>query len=193
MKILTPGISDSEFIRGKVPMTKEEVRSISLCKLKLRKNDILLDIGAGTGSISIEAAVLMTEGKVYAIEKNPVAIDLIKKNSEKFKVENIDIIEGYAPEDIPNINFNRVFIGGSGGNIKEIIDYIDNKMEEGFVVINGITLENTYKGYNHLKKLGFESVEVIQIGINRGSIISDLTLMKAENPIFIVSGRKGKK
>lgn len=192
MGIITPGIPDSQFIRGKVPMTKEEVRSLSLCKLRLREDDVLLDIGAGTGSISIEAAILLKKGMVHSIERKVEAVELIKKNIIKFEIENINVIEGYAPEDLPNIKFNKVFIGGSGGNMEEILDYIYENMQSGNVVINAITLENTYKGYDYLRSKGFEDVEIIQVGISRGNMLKDLTLMKAENPIFIVSGRKGK-
>ena len=127
------GIADTEFIRGNIPMTKEEVRILTLAKAKIKADDIIIDIGAGTGSLSIEAALLATKGKVFALEKNLEGIDLIKKNAEKFQANNITVINAYAPEgmaDLPQADV--IFIGGSGKNLQAIID----AKESGILPIN---------------------------------------------------------
>jgi len=128
-----PGIDDELFIRGKVPMTKQEVRMITLCKAAIKENDIVLDIGAGTGSLSIEAALMAVQGHVYAVERNPEAVGLIKQNAVKFKVTaNVSIIEGLAPDALKGIdNYDVVFIGGSGGNLEEILDVVSAHINPG--------------------------------------------------------------
>src|SRR5699024_1178342 len=140
----TGGIPDELFIRGSVPMTKEEVRAVSLSKLRLEDKDILVDIGAGTGSMSIEAGLQLPKGKVYAIERNPEGIELIEKNAMQFGLENIEIIYGLAPQNLSSVDkVHKVFIGGTGGNMVDIFDWMDKHLAVGGrVVMNFITLEN---------------------------------------------------
>ena len=123
-------IKDEEFLRGKVPMTKEEIRFVSLGKMEMKDDDICLDIGGGTGSVSMEMARFARNGKVFVIERNDEAVELIHKNKEKLGLENITVIKGMAPDGLKDLNtkFNKIFIGGSAGNLVEIIKYsYDNK------------------------------------------------------------------
>ncbi|MBQ9437284.1 MAG: precorrin-6Y C5,15-methyltransferase (decarboxylating) subunit CbiT, partial [Lachnospiraceae bacterium] len=139
---VTPGIRDSEFLRAKVPMTKEEVRWVSLCKLGLKPDSVLYDIGAGTGSISIEAALLCVDGSVHAVEYKEDAYELLKKNKAKFHTENLNLIHAKAPEGLENLPVpSHAFIGGSAGNMEEIVRYLFTKNPGIRIVVNCIALE----------------------------------------------------
>ena len=183
------GIKDYEFIRGNVPMTKEEIRVISLSKLGLKRDSILYDIGAGTGSVSIEAALQCSEGTVYAIEKNSEGIDLIIENRNKFKTENIEIVKGMAPdcmEDLPKPS--HAFIGGSSGRIIDIIRAVRAKNEDVRFVINAVTLE-TLAMVEDIKFEfpQYENMEIVQINVARSKALGKYHLMSAENPVYIIS------
>lgn len=191
---VTPGIPDSRFIRGDVPMTKEEVRTISLSKLKLKKDSIVYDIGAGSGSVSIECALLSPGGKIFAIEKNPEGIELIKKNADKFGTPNITIVHGNAPEVLNGlIEPNRVFIGGTSGSMSDILDYVTKLVKKVRVVINTVTIESTYEAISGLERRGFENIEIVNIAVSRGKAVGGKNLMQALNPIYIISADKGEK
>nr|WP_235675846.1 precorrin-6Y C5,15-methyltransferase (decarboxylating) subunit CbiT [Clostridioides difficile] len=115
---------NSEFITGKVPITKEEVRAISISKLNLVNAKNLIDIGAGTGSVSVEAAYNYPNLKVISIEKNDDAIELIEKNIKKFNLKNIEVIKGCAPINLGlNVKVESIFLGGTGNNLEEIIEW----------------------------------------------------------------------
>ncbi|OCL26129.1 precorrin-6Y C5,15-methyltransferase (decarboxylating) subunit CbiT [Orenia metallireducens] len=188
----TAGIPDSEFIRGEIPMTKEEVRAVSLAKLRLKEDSIVYDIGAGTGSLTIETALLSSKGRVYSIERQAEGIQLIKSNTDKFKVSNVEIIKGSAPEallDLPEVD--RVFIGGSGGKLIDILDEIDKKLKtKGRVVINAITLNTLNASINKLKKLNYE-FEICNIAVTRTRKVGDYQMLQGLNPVYIISGEKG--
>jgi cobalt-precorrin-6B (C15)-methyltransferase len=188
----TAGIPDSEFIRGEIPMTKEEVRAVSLAKLRLKEDSIVYDIGAGTGSLTIETALLSSKGRVYSIERQAEGIQLIKSNTDKFKVSNVEIIKGSAPEallDLPEVD--RVFIGGSGGKLIDILDEIDKKLKtKGRVVINAITLNTLNASINKLKKLNYE-FEICNIAVTRTRQVGDYQMLQGLNPVYIISGEKG--
>lgn len=188
----TSGIPDSLFKRGKVPMTKEEVRAITISKLRLESTDSIVDIGAGTGSISIEAALVANEGKVYAVEKNKEGIQLIKENSSIFGVNNIDIIEGVAPEALTKIGeVDKVVLGGTGGNIIGIFDWVAHNLKSnGRIIVNAITIENLYKSQELMKSGEFENIEVTCVSIAKGRAIGSLTMMESQNPIYIISADK---
>ncbi|QXM05652.1 precorrin-6Y C5,15-methyltransferase (decarboxylating) subunit CbiT [Crassaminicella indica] len=189
----TPGIPDELFIRGKVPMTKEEVRAVTLSKLRLEEHSTMIDVGAGTGSIAIEAAHICTKGRVIAIERNIEGIELIKANSEKFEVD-LKIIHGKASEKLKELDsFDRVMIGGSGGELEKIINICYDKLKEnGICVINCITIETLYEAIENLKKNGFCDIDVISVNIARGKALGRYTLMEGLNPIYIISGIKNK-
>ncbi len=178
-------IKDEEFIRGDIPMTKFNIRVLTLGYLAIKDGDRLLDIGAGTGSISIEAT--LHGAKVWAIEREVEGISLIKENMKKFKTD-INIIHGHAPDNLPNEIFNKCFIGGSGGNLEGIFAYLDRNLDRNGVVCgNFITLKNLNQFMELLDKFGYKSKEVQLI---QTSTMDKLGLMKSENPIFIVRGVK---
>ncbi|QZY57365.1 precorrin-6Y C5,15-methyltransferase (decarboxylating) subunit CbiT [Crassaminicella profunda] len=187
----TPGIPDELFIRGKVPMTKEEVRAVTLSKLRLEENSTMVDVGAGTGSIAIEAAHICTKGKVIAIERNVEGVELIKRNSEKFQVD-LEIIHGKAVEKLKDMDaFDRVMIGGSGGELEDIIKLCYEKLsEDGRCVVNCITIETLYESIENLKKSGFKDLDVVSVNVSRGKALGRYTLMEALNPIYIIAGIK---
>lgn len=184
-------IKDDEFIRGSIPMTKEEVRAVSIAKLDIKETDICLDIGAGTGSVTIEMANFAKKGLVYAVETNEEAIDLIKQNIVKFDKKNIELIKGMAPEVLGNMSLDRVFIGGSKEKLKEIIEYCEKNMKhQGKIVLNFIVLENLFHGMELLKNSKFCNVEITQISVSKSKKINDLNMMIAMNPVFIVSAER---
>ncbi len=190
-RIVTAGIPDDMFERGAVPITKEEIRSIVISKLRLAENSRILDIGAGTGSVTVECAIAAKNGVVYSFEKNPEALTLIKRNIEKFKTENVVIIEGEAPYSLEKAgSFDRAFIGGSGGNIKGILDYIHNNIEErGRVVVTAITLDTLFEAGNYFKTMKYK-YEIIQASITRVTETGGLSMLKALNPVFIISAER---
>jgi precorrin-6Y C5,15-methyltransferase (decarboxylating) CbiT subunit len=186
---LTAGISDSEFIRGDVPMTKEEIRILSLSKLQLTVDDCLLDVGAGTGSVSIEMARLLPESTVYAVEQKAKALELIRQNMLKFETPNIKIIEGIAPDALSNLSgVNKIFIGGSGGNMKVIIDWIECNCHTGSrVVINSVSLNTLVDTRQLLDTPVFSTPEIIQVSINRIEKLGNAEMFRPQSPIFIIS------
>ena len=182
------GIPDEEFIRGKVPMTKSEVRAVSISKLSLKPNEIAYDIGCGTGSVTIEMALSLYDGKVYAFDKNEDAIYLLDKNSKKFHIDNIEGICGLAPECLKDIPSPDVaFIGGSSGNMDEIVSYLYSKNNKIRFVITAVTLENAMAGLDALKNIGING-DIVQVAVSKGKPIGDLHMLIAQNPIFIISG-----
>lgn len=186
-------IRDRDFIRDKVPMTKEEVRAISIAKLDLEEDNVLIDIGAGSGSVGIEASTYLTEGHVYGIEINPVATDLIKRNLEKLSVKNYTLIEGKAPDDLDDIKLDRMFIGGSKGNLDSIIAYfIKNSNKDAKIVINAIVLETLTSANEILKGNNFEDIEIVSVNIARNKKIGEMNMMMGENPIYVISATKGR-
>lgn len=183
-------IKDDELIRGNCPMTKEEIRILSIAKLNLREDSYVLDVGAGTGSISVQAAKFCPVGKVVAIEKDEDAIDTIKKNVTKFKLNKLELIEGEAMEVINSINysFDSIFIGGSGGNIEDIIkEYGKKLLPGGKMILNFITINNLYKAMDALKKLGYK-VSCTQVSISKTK--GESYMLFGNNPIFIIEGEK---
>lgn len=185
-------ITDKEFIRGEVPMTKQEVRAISVAKLMLEEDSVLIDVGAGTGSVGIEAATYLKTGKVYAIEKKSEGIELIKKNIEKFGIKNLEIIHGTACDDLSIKNFDRMFVGGSAGQMESIVEYFSTYSKEGgIIVVNAISLETLFETQKYFEKYNLKDVGIVNIAVSRGKKVGSYTMMYGENPIYIISGRKG--
>ena len=184
-------IEDKDFIRGKVPMTKQEVRCISVAKLDLKKDGILIDVGAGSGSVGIEASNYNPDGKVYGIEVNLDGLEVIKQNLDKFKVKNYELIEGMAPDAIPDIKVDRMFVGGSRGNLGIILEwFLTHSRDSAKVVINTITLESLSDAMKGLEKLKFCEIEVVNINISKNKKIGGYNMMMGENPIYIISARR---
>ncbi len=183
-------IKDEEFIRGNCPMTKEDIRILSIAKLNLEEDSNLLDIGAGTGTIGIQGCKICTKGKVVAIERDKEALEIAHKNKEKFGCHNLEIVEGDAMEVLDNIEgkFHSIFIGGSGGNLEGIIKNYSLKLHEGGkMVLNFITLDNVYKAMNTLKELEFK-ISCTQVGVSKTR--GQSYMLFGYNPIFIVEAEK---
>jgi precorrin-6Y C5,15-methyltransferase (decarboxylating) CbiT subunit len=183
-------IRDEEFIRGNCPMTKEEVRILSVAKLHLKEDSLALDIGAGTGSVTIEMSRQCSKGRVVGIEKDLEALEVLYKNKEKFKADNLTVIEGEALEVINEINgcFDSIFIGGSGGNLEKIIREYSLKLKaKGTMVLNFITIDNLYIAMRVLKEIGFV-VSCTQASISKTK--GESFMLFANNPIFIVTAEK---
>ncbi len=187
-QIITPGIPDQEFVRGDVPMTKEEIRALSVAKLRLKEDSVVYDIGAGTGSVSIECALLCTAGWVYAIERNPDGTELIWRNSCQFGVANLSIIEGTAPEVLQELPApTHAFIGGSSGNMRKIIETLLGKNPSVRIVINTITLESIAEVMSLIRELHLADADIVQISAARSRAMGGYHLMTAHNPVYIVS------
>ncbi len=187
------GIPDEMFIRDeKIPMTKEEIRVIALSKAKLFHGAKFVDIGSGTGSITVEAGIYVgSKGKVYAIEKDPKAVDLTKKNVEKFNLNNVVIIQGESPSALKEINdeVDAVFVGGSE-NLEESIIYSDKLLKsKGRIVLDAILLETAVKAMSVLSSLKYNP-EIVEIIVAKGMKTSKGYAMISRNPIFIVYGEK---
>ncbi|MBB6214598.1 cobalt-precorrin-6B (C15)-methyltransferase [Anaerosolibacter carboniphilus] len=190
-KYKTPGIPDDVFVRGKVPMTKEEVRAVTISKLRLQDDHIVVDVGAGTGSIAIEAAHICSKGKVIAIERNEEGIRLIQENCNQLQVE-MEILHGNAAEKLKGISvFDRVVIGGSGGELEEIVRLCYERLTSGGrVVVNSITVETLYESIQFLEGTGFVDIDVVSVSVAKGRKAGRYTLMEALNPIYIISAEK---
>jgi cobalt-precorrin-6B (C15)-methyltransferase len=190
----TPGIPDEEFERAeKVPITKEEVRVIQISKARLKPGQIVYDIGCGSGSISIEAALqIESTGKVLAVDYDENAIELTKKNIEKFGLPNISVIHGNAKEKILELEeADTIFIGGTGGDTREIVELSENKLKSGGrIVIGTILIETLYSVLQVLEKLQFESVDITQVTISKSRKTSTGTMMLARNPVTIISATR---
>lgn len=186
--IVTHGIPDGEFIRAKVPMTKEEVRSVSLSKLRLTKNAVVYDIGAGTGSVSVEMARMASEGVVYAIERKEEAAALIEENKRKFACDNLTVIRGLAPECLKDLERpTHAFIGGSAGNMKEILETLLGKNPHIRIVMNAIALETTGEMLRLVKELDLADVDIVTVSAARAKELGNYHLMMGQNPVTIVS------
>lgn len=187
------GIKDEEFVRGKVPMTKEEIRILTIAKAQIAHNAVICDVGAGTGSLSIEAARLAPAGHVYAIEKNPEGIGLIAENAKRFGVENITVIEGAAPDALAGLpELDVALIGGSGQKLSDILDIIGERLRpNGRIVANAITMQTVAAclDYFHTHADRY-TYEAIQVQISRLERVGPYDMAKALNPIYIITAQR---
>ncbi|MDE6627090.1 MAG: precorrin-6Y C5,15-methyltransferase (decarboxylating) subunit CbiT [Lachnospiraceae bacterium] len=181
------GIPDNEFIRGRVPMTKEEIRILTVVKLRLNEESVVYDIGAGTGSVSVEMAGQCRRGMVYAVEKNAEGIDLIYANRRKFGIENMEIVKGEAPACLETLPVpTHVFVGGSGGDLIDIIKSVRKKNPEVRFVVNAVTLEKLVQLQELCKQIPeYADMEMIQVGVSRSRLLGNHHLMLGENPVYI--------
>ena len=185
------GLADDLFMRSKVPMTKQEVRSVSMSKLMPKATDLIYDIGAGTGSCSVELALIAKQGKVWAFERNPVAVELLGKNKELFGLTNLEIVAGEALENIKAMPApDCVFVGGSGGDLCEMLDVIYAKNSKCRVVINAITVETLAQVAAYYKEHEDYSLEIVNVFVARGKHLGSYNLMIAQNPVYVMTALK---
>ncbi len=178
---------DEWFIRGKVPMTKSEVRAVSISRLELAPDSVLWDVGAGTGSVSVEASFLLPEGQVYAVEKNPQAVELIRRNREKFGRDNLTVVPGDAPGALGQLpDPTHVFLGGSGGRMGEILDLAMGRNPRVRVVINTISLESLGEAVSWLERRKI-SGEIVSLQTARGRRAGRYHLMEGQNPVYVIA------
>lgn len=183
------GIPEASFRRRDGLITKQELRAVSLAKMHLTDESVLWDIGAGSGAVSIEASFLIRRGRVFAIEKNQKDIAIIQKNIKKFNTSNVEVVKTFAPDGLERLpQPTAVFIGGSGGKMEEILDFVSRRLKPGGrVVINIVALENLNAAVNALKARGFVT-EVTLVNIARTTGVIELTRFEASNPVFVVTG-----
>lgn len=185
------GLADDLFMRSKVPMTKQEVRSVSMSKLMPKATDVIYDIGAGTGSCSVELALIAKQGKVWAFERNPVAVELLGKNKELFGLTNLDVIAGEALENIKTMPApDCVFVGGSGGDLCEMLDVIYAKNSKCRIVINAITVETLAQVAAYYKEHHDYSLEIVNVFVARSKKLGSYNLMMAQNPVYVMTALK---
>lgn len=187
----TPGIPDPEFFREEgIPITKEEVRVVQISKARLKRGVTAYDIGCGSGSITVEVALQVEkEGMVYAVDRDPRAVDLTRRNLEKFNVNNVSVVQASAMDAIPDLpHADAIFIGGTGAETEEIIELCRDKLRPGGRIVVGIILiETLYSAIKALECTGFSSIEVTQVAVSKGRKTSTGTMMLARNPVAIVA------
>lgn len=182
----TPGIPDEQFLRDEVPMTKQEVRATVLAKLAIGSEDVCWDIGAGTGSVSVEMALQCRS--VWAVERNPLACELICVNRKKFGAWNLHLVKGSAPDVLSKLpSPDAVFIGGSGRQLTEILQTVHQRNPAAKICITAIALETLHTGIEGLIQLGYET-EIVQISVSRARKAGELHLLMGQNPIFLITG-----
>ena len=193
-KFKTPGIPDEEFERTEsVPITKEEIRAIQISKARLSSGQTVLDIGCGSGSITVEAGLQVeSDGKVIGIDLDPNAIELTNRNLKKFGVDNATLILGNAKEKISDLpEADAIFIGGTGGDTQEIVQLCEDKLKSGGrIVIGVILIETLYAVLQTIEKLKFDSNVITQITIGKSRKTSTGTMMLARNPVTVISATK---
>lgn len=192
-KAVRHGIPDSEFLRGGAPMTKAEVRSVCLSKLALEEGSVVWDIGAGTGSVSVECALAVREGRVFAVEKEPEACALIRQNARKFRVENLSVVEGTAPQVLASLPApTHVFLGGSSGSSREILSAVLDKNPAARIAAAAVTLETQAELTALLADWDFAETEIVTVSVARGKNMGRYHLMSGQNPVtvFTMQGAK---
>ena len=183
---LTPGYPDDMFIRGQVPMTKEEVRSVSICKLHLTEDAVVYDIGSGTGSVSVEIAALSPRVQVYAMEINGEAVSLLEENCKQFGLHNVRCIRTKAPDGLENLPVaTHAFIGGSKGNLREILWTLYRKNNHMRIVVNAVSMETICQMQELLKELPVEQEEILQLSVTKTKQLGRYHMLQAANPVYI--------
>lgn len=189
-RFVTAGIPDNAFVRGNIPMTKSEIRALILSKLAVKETDIIYDVGAGTGSVSVELAIAAYRGKVYAVECQKEALFLIQENKKRFGCSNLEIIPGMAPEAIEGLlPADIVFIGGTKGNLFFILKQIIEKKHTVRIAVSAVTLETISEVFSNMEQLGIQIIDASQIAVTKLEKVGNYHMMKAQNPIFLVIGQ----
>ena len=180
------GMPDDVFTRGKVPMTKMEVRCVILGKMAVSENDVVWDIGAGTGSVSVELA--MQARQVWAVERRDEAVELIRENREKFGRWNLRIVQGEAPMDLKELpDPDAVFVGGSGGHLGEILHEVWRRNENARICISATLLETLQESLAAFAEREIEP-DIVQIAVTRSEKVGGRHMMRAGNPIYVITG-----
>jgi cobalt-precorrin-6B (C15)-methyltransferase len=188
-----PGIADAAFIRGDVPMTKQEIRILALTKAHIGVSDTIIDIGAGTGSISVESALLAPGGQVFAIEREAAALALIRANAERFATTNLLSVAGTAPEALTKLPLaDVIFVGGSGGRLTEILQgALAHLKEAGRLVVMAVTVETVYDALHIMEQQSGFVVEAFTVQINRIRPIAAVHMLQAQNQVTIIVCTRG--
>ena len=190
------GINDNNFTRNLeneavVPMTKSEIRAVCMSKLQIDPSSVCWDIGAGTGSVSVEMALAAPEGKVFAVEMKDNAAGLIRENFGRFGLANAELVIGKAPEACLALPApDRVFIGGSSGNMRSIISCILEKNPKVRIVAAAVSLETAAELTACMKEFAFSESEVVSVQVSRNKTAGDYNLMIAQNPVYIFTMQK---
>lgn len=188
-RFFSAGIPEECFIRGRVPMTKSEVRAVIMSKLAVREEDVVYDIGAGTGSVSVELSLAAGKGQVFAVECDPEGIGLIRQNGEKFGCHNLTVVEGMAPEALAGLPApDAVFIGGTKGRLEPILDAIPKENRSVRICISAVTMETVSEALRCMEKKALRNVNACQIGVTRLRPVGGLHMLQAQNPIFLLWG-----
>ena len=183
----THGLPDDDFLRGDVPMTKEEVRTLALSKLRLKADSVVWDVGAGTGSVSMECALACPAGRVFAVEKSPEGVLLLEANKVHHNAASLTIVRGTAPAALADLPApDRVFIGGTSGGLSAILDVIFEKNPAARVVCTAVTLETVAEAAKLFA--GLEGADMVQVSATRTRQVGRYHLMDAQNPVWIFSG-----
>lgn len=183
------GLPDGAFLRGDVPMTKEEVRALALSKLRLEAHHVVWDVGAGTGSVSAEGALAVPEGRVFAVERKEEALTLLERNKAALGLTNLHIVPGTAPEALTDLPTpDRVFLGGSSGNMEAILRCALSRNPQVRIVVTAVTLETVAEAVQCFARLGLSDTDMVQIAATRTRKAGGYHLMDAQNPVWILSG-----
>lgn len=181
------GLPDEHFIRGNVPMTKREIRASVVSRMAPAKNACIYDIGAGTGSVTVELAMQALQGTVYAVEKTDEGCSLIAENAARFGLDNIQVVHGSAAQVLEKLPApDKVFIGGSGGELAEIFKIILKKNPQVHVVITAVTLETLQEAVTLIEQNGLGMPDIVQIAVTDVKKRGQYHMMSANNPVFII-------
>ncbi len=189
-QVLRPGIADERFIRGDVPMTKRDIRAVIAGRMQVQRTDVVWDVGAGTGSVSVELALQADRGQVWAVEREPKGCLLIEENRVAFGRDNLRVVEGSAPEALTDLPApDRVFIGGSGGRMEDIVDLVLEKNPDALICVTAILLETVTEAAAAMTARGLE-VSLAQINVSTARKAGEKHMMIGNNPIFVITGQK---
>lgn len=189
------GLPDDAFAQrrpNKGLITKSEVRAVSLYSLRLKRDSVVWDIGAGTGSVALEAAWIASQGRVFAIERDNESLSLLRQNVDSLGAGNVQVVEGEAPQALETLEDpDAVFIGGSGGQLEEIVSLVGERLAPGgMVVANIIALDRASEAHKLMNDMGLLT-NMTMVSATRGKALPDgSTRLEALNPVFIITGQK---